>query len=507
MQATEPQSPQESALAQLPKQVPVTDTSDGEDAEAVSQAAGQMAAIYAQFMLTQPQLVQQVQAGSVATGEAEVSETNAVGGVEKSRAAAETVAAPVLSTKPQNAEVLTETNTQTQQTAKNRAVEHIAEKPVLAQGENTAAGKHAAVDSKPRGEHVLNQLVQLGEHGSEIAAAISDTTKVNQDTAKLNQETAKLNQESTKVNQESTKVNQENTKVNQENTKVNQENTKVNQENTKVNQENTKVNELATRDASQGLLTNEAKTTSVVAPPQVRFAERPDIVQEAAESFQQPSNSDLGQTGSQARGQLAKLVARQDSSTLQDDVENASNVTQPNSLHHVTSLQGGQQRTQDVVSVNVAEQAPTYGTQQVARQVAERLTGHDLKQGSDQISLKLSPEHLGNLQLNLRMDEQSLKLEIVAEHRSVRDALLQQADSLRETLAKQNIRMDSFDVSTGNYGSLPQQSQQWRQAESNQHQSLPLQVSSVRSSATVEAVENQIRYFAPQYQSTLDVRF
>ena len=198
---------------------------------------------------------------------------------------------------------------------------------------------------------------------------------------------------------------------------------------------------------------------------------------------------------------------RQDVSILQDEVENTSSVTQPNSLHHVTSLQGGQQRTQDVVSVNVAEQAPTHGTQQVARQVAERLTAHDLKQGSDQITLKLSPEHLGNLQLNLRMDEQNLKLEIVAEHRSARDALLQQADSLRETLAKQNIKMDSFDVSTGNYGSQPQLSQQWRQAESNQRQSLPLQASSARSSATVETVANEIRYFAPQYQSTLDVRF
>ncbi len=323
----------------------------------------------------------------------------------------------------------------------------------------------------------------------------------------MNPEATKVNPEATKMNPEATKMNPEAAKVNPEAAKVNPEATKVNPEATKVNPEATKVNELATRDASPGLLTNEAKTTSVVAPPQVRFAERPDIVQEAAESFQQPSDSDLGQAGSQARGQLAKLVARQDSSTLQDDVENASSVTQPNSLHHVTPLQGGQQHTQEVASVNVAEQAPAHGTQQVARQVAERLTSHDLKQGSDQISLKLSPEHLGNLQLNLRMDEQSLKLEIVAEHRSVRDALLQQADSLRETLAKQNIRMDSFDVSTGNYGSLPQQSQQWRQAESNQRQSLPLQVSSARSSAAVGAVEHQIRYFAPQYQSTLDVRF
>jgi len=472
MQAPEPQSPQGEVSAQLPKQVPVTDTSDGEEVEAVSLAVGQMAAVYAQFMLAQPQLVQQAQPGSAAAGVAEVPETNAVGGVDKSRAAAaETVAVPVLSTKQQNAEVLTEINTQTLQAAKNRTVEHIAEKPVLAQGEDTAVGKHAAVDSKPRSEQVLNQLVQFGEYGSETAAAVSETAQVNPEAAKVNPEATKVNPEATKVNPEATKV-----------------------------------NELATRDASPGLLTNEAKTTSVVAPPQVRFAERPDIVQEAAESFQQPSDSDLGQAGSQARGQLAKLVARQDSSTLQDDVENASSVTQPNSLHHVTPLQGGQQHTQEVASVNVAEQAPAHGTQQVARQVAERLTSHDLKQGSDQISLKLSPEHLGNLQLNLRMDEQSLKLEIVAEHRSVRDALLQQADSLRETLAKQNIRMDSFDVSTGNYGSLPQQSQQWRQAESNQRQSLPLQVSSARSSAAVGAVEHQIRYFAPQYQSTLDAR-
>ena len=196
MQAPEPQSSQGEDSAQLPKQVPVTDTSDGEDVEAVSLAVGQMAAVYAQFMLAQPQLVQQAQPGSAAAGVAEVPETNAVGGVDKSRAAAaETVAVPVLSTKQQNAEVLTEINTQTLQAAKNRAVEHIAEKPVLAQGEDTAVGKHAAVDSKPRSEQVLNQLVQFGEYGSETAAAVSETAQVNPEAAKVNPEATKVNPE------------------------------------------------------------------------------------------------------------------------------------------------------------------------------------------------------------------------------------------------------------------------------------------------------------------------
>lgn len=131
-----------------------------------------------------------------------------------------------------------------------------------------------------------------------------------------------------------------------------------------------------------------------------------------------------------------------------------------------------------------------------------------IKQGNDHISLKLSPENLGNLQLNMRMDDNRLKLEIVAESRGVRDALLQQADELKETLARQNIKVDSFNVTTSSNGNQSQQqSMDWRQMTQEQRQYQPHYASVRTKGGSVEEVEATMKYFVPQYQSTLDVRF
>lgn len=161
------------------------------------------------------------------------------------------------------------------------------------------------------------------------------------------------------------------------------------------------------------------------------------------------------------------------------------------------------------LEVQVAEPARVTVEHQVMRQVTERLASHDIKPGADQISLKLSPEHLGNLQLNLRMEDQQVRVEIVAEHRAVREALLQQVDQLKESLARQNIRMESFDVTTSNNGGLTQQQNgDWRHAASDRRPPfVRQQYGSNPAAAVVAAADVPMQYFAPQYQSTLDVRF
>jgi flagellar hook-length control protein FliK len=91
--------------------------------------------------------------------------------------------------------------------------------------------------------------------------------------------------------------------------------------------------------------------------------------------------------------------------------------------------------------------------EQVVQQVRDRLVNHEAKPGSEQIVLRLSPEHLGELKVNLNLEGQRLKVEIVAENRMVRDSLMQHTDSLKESLSRQNIKMDSFEVTTGGNGS------------------------------------------------------
>ncbi len=110
--------------------------------------------------------------------------------------------------------------------------------------------------------------------------------------------------------------------------------------------------------------------------------------------------------------------------------------------------------------------------EQVMQQVKERLVQHDVKPGNQQITLTLSPDSLGELKMNLNLQGQKLSVEIVTENRTVRDAIVQHTDALKESLARQNITMESFDVTTGGKGSGSQGQNQnaWRELAKQQQQ-------------------------------------
>ena len=110
--------------------------------------------------------------------------------------------------------------------------------------------------------------------------------------------------------------------------------------------------------------------------------------------------------------------------------------------------------------------------EQVVNQVKERLVQHDVKPGNQQITLTLSPDTLGELKMNLNLQGQKLSVEIVTENRAVRDAIIQHTDALKESLARQNITMESFDVTTGGKGSGNQGQNQsaWRELARQQQQ-------------------------------------
>lgn len=110
--------------------------------------------------------------------------------------------------------------------------------------------------------------------------------------------------------------------------------------------------------------------------------------------------------------------------------------------------------------------------EQVMQQVKERLVQHDVKPGNQQITLTLSPDNLGELKMNLNLQGQKLSVEIITENRTVRDAIMQHTDALKESLARQNIKMESFDVTTGGKGSGNQGQNQnaWRELAKQQNQ-------------------------------------
>lgn len=242
----------------------------------------------------------------------------------------------------------------------------------------------------------------------------------------------------------------------------------------------------------------------------VRFAQPSDVVAATVHPEQQRQQeqslnsreqgkaaSPVAQETVTSAEELPRFELKMTSATQTEATGNQLGVT-------VQRLPGGQ------LEVQAAEPVKATVEPQVMRQVTERLASHEIKPGADQISLKLSPEHLGNLQLNLRMEDQQVRVEIVAEHRAVRDALLQQVDQLKESLSKQNIKMESFDVTTSNNGGQTQQQNgDWRQTASDRRPLFAQQQYGAGKTASVVAAAGDVamQYFAPQYQSTLDVRF
>ncbi|MFZ4858201.1 MAG: flagellar hook-length control protein FliK [Desulfuromonadaceae bacterium] len=110
--------------------------------------------------------------------------------------------------------------------------------------------------------------------------------------------------------------------------------------------------------------------------------------------------------------------------------------------------------------------------EKVMPQVKEQFERHEIKPGKQQITLTLSPDTLGEIKMNLNLQGEKLSIEIVTESRSVRDAIVQHADALKESLARQNITMESFDVTTGGKGSGNQGQNQnaWRELAKQQQQ-------------------------------------
>jgi flagellar hook-length control protein FliK len=165
----------------------------------------------------------------------------------------------------------------------------------------------------------------------------------------------------------------------------------------------------------------------------------------------------------------------------------------------------------DNVSTPVQNDVQQSGlSEQILQQVRDRLVNHDLKAGNDQIVLRLSPENLGDLKLNLSMDGQRLKIEIVADNHMVRDALLQNTGSLKESLARQNISMESFDVTTGGRGAgnsgQGQQQSDWRGFAQQKQQNAWMSSGGYRLPEAT-TVPGQSAYQTPSQHAMVDLHF
>lgn len=180
-------------------------------------------------------------------------------------------------------------------------------------------------------------------------------------------------------------------------------------------------------------------------------------------------------------------------------------------VHQQGKIEGASVASNIAAPVQNSGQRPELSAQ-IMQQVKDRLVNHEVKTGTDQIVLKLSPENLGDLRVNMSMDGQRLKVEIVAENRMVRDALLQNTDSLKESLARQNISMESFDVTTAGRGGAgnPGQGQQqnaWREFAEQKQQNAWLSSGGYRLPDTAAAVSSQLAYQTSSQHTMVDLHF
>lgn len=146
--------------------------------------------------------------------------------------------------------------------------------------------------------------------------------------------------------------------------------------------------------------------------------------------------------------------------------------------------------------------------EQVMQQVKDRLVQHDVKPGNQQITLTLSPENLGELKMNLNLQGQKLSVEIITENRTVRDAIVLHTAALKESLARQNITMESFDVTTGGKGSGNQGQNQnaWRELAQQQQQQQSWTAPRGYQVAQADLPSGQA-YQRQQGQSMLDIHY
>ncbi|NTV85066.1 MAG: flagellar hook-length control protein FliK, partial [Bacteroidales bacterium] len=87
-------------------------------------------------------------------------------------------------------------------------------------------------------------------------------------------------------------------------------------------------------------------------------------------------------------------------------------------------------------------------SEQILDQVRSRLAEHRIDPDNGQVTLRLHPQELGELKISVRMDDQRLRVEIVAENRTVKDALMQNIASLKVALARLNLEVKRFNVTT-----------------------------------------------------------
>ena len=138
--------------------------------------------------------------------------------------------------------------------------------------------------------------------------------------------------------------------------------------------------------------------------------------------------------------------------------------------------------------------------QSILSQVKDGVVTHDGK-GNGEMSIRLNPGELGELKIQVRMEDNRLRVEVQAENRMVKDLLMGNLESLKEALSGKNFTMEGFDVSTGGGGfnsPLPEERENPRQQGGFRF---------ARAGGYAAPEERRVNYLTADVNTLLDVRF
>jgi flagellar hook-length control protein FliK len=137
----------------------------------------------------------------------------------------------------------------------------------------------------------------------------------------------------------------------------------------------------------------------------------------------------------------------------------------------------------------------------ILAQIKDGVVTHDDK-GNGQMSIRLNPGELGELKIQVKMNDNQLHVEVQADNKMVKDLLMSNLESLKDSLTAKNLTMSGFDVSTGGGGfnsPLPEQKGSPQQQSS---------LRSARAGAYPDQVEEaRVSYLTGEVNNLLDVRF
>lgn len=140
----------------------------------------------------------------------------------------------------------------------------------------------------------------------------------------------------------------------------------------------------------------------------------------------------------------------------------------------------------------------------ILSQVEEKLASPEAGTGTNRITLKLNPRELGDMQIQIRMEDAKVSVEITAQNPVVREALVQNLDQLKETLSRRDIAMERFDVMTGNGQTSNQSFREGRQAAQPRFDDMPYPDGGYYRE---ESVKSAISYGEARENSLVDMRF